>query len=139
MIEIQRYTEELDGLKMGQGFFEGWPNPPNEQIHRKILKGSYLSLVAVDTDKRCIVGFINAISDGVLSAYIPLLEVLPAYRKQGIGALLVKRVLDELSHIYMVDLCCDQELQDYYARLGMVKSHGMILRNYQAQGGHHGE
>ena len=93
--------------------------------------------MAADTDERCIVGFVNAISDGVLSAYIPSL-VLPAYQTR-IGAPLVKRVLDELSHIYMVDLCCDQELQDYYARLGMVKSHGMILRNYQAQGGHHGE
>ncbi|WP_338055248.1 GNAT family N-acetyltransferase [Shimazuella alba] len=32
-------------------------------------------------------------SDGVLSAYIPLLGVLPAYQNQGIGKILVESLL----------------------------------------------
>jgi len=135
VIAIKKYAQELDRLPLGSGFFEGWPNPPNQEVHRKILRDSYLSLVAVDTDEGMIVGFVNAISDGVLSAYIPLLEVLPAYRGQGIGADLVRTLLSMLQHLYMVDLCCDQDLHPYYARLGMFKSFGMIYRNYQAQAG----
>ena len=34
-----------------------------------------------------VVGFVTATSDGVLSAYIPFLEVVPAYRSRGIGSL----------------------------------------------------
>ena len=33
-----------------------------------------------------VVGFVTAISDGVLSAYIPLLEVLPEYQGAGSAA-----------------------------------------------------
>jgi hypothetical protein len=32
-----------------------------------------------------VVGFITAISDGVLTAYVPFLEVLPAHRRQGVA------------------------------------------------------
>ncbi|MFT4968487.1 MAG: ribosomal protein S18 acetylase RimI-like enzyme [Chitinophagales bacterium] len=32
-----------------------------------------------------VIGFINAISDKTLSAYLPLIEVLPSYQKQGVG------------------------------------------------------
>jgi predicted N-acetyltransferase YhbS len=67
-----------------------------------------------------VVGFITAISDGVLSAYIPLLEVLKPYQGQGIGGRLVQRMLDQLNGYYMIDLLCDPELESFYARFGMV-------------------
>ncbi|MCK9525230.1 MAG: GNAT family N-acetyltransferase [Limnochordia bacterium] len=135
MVIIKQYTDELDGIQLGAGFFEGWPNPPTQEAHRRILQKSYVAFVAVDTSAGRVVGFVNALSDGVLSAYIPLLEVLPDYRRRGIGANLVKAILGELKELYMLDLCCDQELQGYYEKLGMVKSYGMIHRNYQAQSG----
>jgi GNAT superfamily N-acetyltransferase len=37
------------------------------------------------------VGFITAITDGVLTTYLPQLEVLAEYRGQGIGSALVER------------------------------------------------
>ena len=75
-----------------------------------------------------VVGFITAISDGVLAAYIPLLEVLPDYRGQGIGTELVRRLLHKLNGLYMVDVLCDPGLQPFYARLGMLPSTGMMIR-----------
>ena len=63
--------------------------------------------LALDGD--AVVGFVTAASDGVLSAFIPLLEVLPAYRDRGIGAELVRRLLGQLDDLYMVDLCCDAD------------------------------
>lgn len=135
MAVIKQYTDELDGVELGLGFFEGWPNPPSQETHRRILQGSYLALVAVDSNKGQIVGFTNAVSDGVLSAYIPLLEVLPEYHNRGIGALLVRAIMEKLTEFYMIDLCCDEELQGYYEKFGMVKSYGMVHRNYQALDG----
>lgn len=115
------------------GFFVGWPNPPSNQSHFKILKGSYCFWAAIDKTKGNVVGFITAISDGVISAYIPLLEVLPEYQHAGIGGQLVMRMLDSLKGFYMVDLLCDEPLRDYYKKFGMSDATGSFLRNYEHQ------
>ncbi len=135
MIVYKFYSDELKHIEIEDGFFDGWPNPPSKETHRKILGNSYKSIVAIDDESNKIIGFINAISDGILSAYIPLLEVLPEYQKQGIGMKLVKKMLKELNDFYMIDLCCDKELQAFYERTGMIKSHSMIYRNYEYQCG----
>jgi ribosomal protein S18 acetylase RimI-like enzyme len=80
-----------------------------------------------------VVGFITAISDGVSAAYIPHLEVLPAYQGRGIGSELVRRMLARLRGLYMIDLTCDPDVQPFYARLGMRPSTGMLVRNYDRQ------
>jgi ribosomal protein S18 acetylase RimI-like enzyme len=133
-----RYTAKLDQISadmLNGGFFVGWPNPPSPEKHLELLKGSYKVILAIDETPNKVVGFINSISDGVLSAYIPLLEVLPEYQAKGIGQELVKRMLHELQDVYMVDLLCDEELQSYYDKLGMTKSQGMLIRNYDRQSG----
>lgn len=118
------------------GFFDGWPNPPSPETHLKLLRNStHVVLAVADTGQ--VVGFITAISDGVLCAYIPLLEVLPAYKGQGIGQELTRRMLQQLRDFYMIDLLCDPELQPFYGRLGMQKTTGMLVRNYVRQAGKH--
>lgn len=115
------------------GFFIGWPNPPSPETHLRILKGSSYVVLALDGEQ--VVGFITAVTDGVLTAYIPLLEVLPAYKAQGIGTQLVQRMLERLRNLYMVDLTCDSNLQPFYERFGMRPYSGMIMRNYDRQSG----
>lgn len=117
------------------GFFVGWPNPPAPATHLRILAGSRFIVLARDGADGPVVGFINAVGDGVLAAYIPLLEVLPAYQGRGIGQELVRRMLDLLREHYMIDLLCDADLQPFYARLGMRPATGMFLRNYDRQSG----
>ena len=82
-----------------------------------------------------VVGFITAVSDHVSCAYIPHLEVLPDYQGQGIGSELVRRMVEKLRHLYMIDLVCDPSLQSFYERLGMRPVVGMVLRNYDQQAG----
>ncbi|GIN40543.1 MULTISPECIES: GNAT family N-acetyltransferase [Heyndrickxia] len=131
------YKNSLEEVSsdMLNGFFVDWLNPPNQQTHLKLLKNSSKVVIAIDDKSNQVVGFITAISDGVLTAYIPLLEVLPEYKNKGIGKELVKRILKELDDIYMVDLCCDDDLVPYYEKFGMRKSNGMIVRNYEMQSG----
>ncbi|QFT87717.1 Acetyltransferase (GNAT) family protein [Bacillus sp. THAF10] len=132
-----RYTNNVDEItaEMLDGFFVGWPKSPNAEMHLKLLKNSSKVIFALDEDANQVIGFITAISDDVLSAYIPFLEVLPDYQHQGIGKELVRRMLKELEHIYMIDLCCDDELVSYYEKLGMIRSNGMLSRNYERQSG----
>jgi ribosomal protein S18 acetylase RimI-like enzyme len=131
------YKNTLDGItaNMLEGFFVDWPNPPSIETHLKLLQNSSHVIIAIDENTNQVVGFITAISDGVLSAYIPLLEVLPAHKSQGIGTELVGRMLKQLEHLYMIDLCCDDDLIPYYERFSMSKGTGMILRNYSRQSG----
>ncbi|WP_339217709.1 GNAT family N-acetyltransferase [Ornithinibacillus sp. FSL M8-0202] len=132
-----KYTNSLEGIteEMLQGFFVDWPNPPSPKTHLSLLEKSSHVVIAIDEEQNQVVGFITAISDGILSAYIPLLEVLPAYKTKGIGTKLVEHMLSDLSHLYMIDLACDDDLVPYYERFGMQKSTAMMLRNYDRQSG----
>lgn len=126
------YTTSTEGIgeNMLTGFFVGWPTPPSPAIHLQLLQQSDHVVIAQEDEK--VVGFITAISDGVLSAYIPLLEVLPSHQHHGIGSELVKRMLAQLEDLYMVDLCCDDSLKPFYERFDMRAGVGMIRRNYGA-------
>ena len=127
------YRDTVEGLEASQlvGFFVDWTSKPSPQVHLKILHGSSHVVVAIDEESDQVVGFVTAISDGVLSAYIPLLEVLPEYQDRGIGSELMRRILEQLDDLYMVDVLCDAELQAYYARFGMQRAVGMGIRRYE--------
>lgn len=101
--------------------------PPPER-HLEILRGSDYVVLAREGEGGRVVGFVTAISDGVLSAFIPLLEVLPERRGEGIGTELVRRMLVRLEEFYMVDLVCDPELETFYRRFEMMLLAGMSLR-----------
>ncbi len=132
-----RFVHSIDTISADQlhGFFVGWPNPPSPETHLAILRRSDAVVLAIDEETGSVVGFVNALSDGVLNAFIPLLEVLPAYQGRGIGSELVRRMLAQLGDLYAVDLLCDAEVQPFYARLGMIAGQGMMLRRYDRQVG----
>ena len=134
------YSDSSTGITPDQlaGFFVGWPNPPSPETHLRLLRGSDFVVLAIDEahDARGrVVGFITAITDGVLSAYLPHLEVLPAYQGRGIGSELVRRMLARLGGLYGIDLLCDPDVQPFYARLGLRPAVGMLVRNYARQAG----
>lgn len=130
-----RYADSIENIsaEMLEGFFVGWSNPPSRETLLKILGNSYVVIVAVDDSKEKVIGLINAISDGVLCAHIPLVEVLPQYRSKGIGKELVSRMLAKLKKFYGVSLICDEGLQSFYTRFGMSPGVGMNIRNYERQ------
>lgn len=132
MVTYADHTEGIAAVQL-QGFFEGWPEHPSPETHLKILKQSSHIVIAKDGDR--VVGFITAISDNVLCAYVPLLEVLPEYRGQGVGKELVRLMLLKLGDLYMIDLTCDSELRPFYLSLGMSAMTAMCKRNYQNQSG----
>ncbi|WP_218133686.1 GNAT family N-acetyltransferase [Lentzea fradiae] len=109
------------------GFFVGWPSPPSPARHLAALRGSYRVVVAWSGDT--VAGFVNMIGDGVLTGFVPWLEVRPEFQGRGIGTELVRRILAEGAHLYSVDLVCDDELRPFYERLGMTALTGMGVRN----------
>lgn len=131
------YTDNLDNIspQMLKGFFVEFSKRPSSERLYEMLNNSEYKILALDTEMNKVAGFINAISDHVLSAYIPLLEVLPAYQKQGIGKELLRRMIEKLDDYYMIDLCCDERMIKFYRKFGMKKMQAMSIRNYQNQSG----
>lgn len=132
-----RISSSLEGVSprdLDGGFWDGWPSHPSPERHLELLRGSLAIALAVEEDGR-VVGFANAVGDGVLTAYVPLLEVLPSHRGRGLGTRLVERLLDELEPCYMVDVACDDDVVPFYERLGFTRTNAMIRRDYGAQAG----
>jgi ribosomal protein S18 acetylase RimI-like enzyme len=128
------YETTLEGVREGDlvGFFVGWPTPRSPTKHLRLLHGSDFVVFAREAESERIVGFVTAVGDGVLSAFIPLLEVLPGYQGRGIGSDLVRRMLALFEGSYMIDLLCDDELVALYERFGMSRRVARALRNRDA-------
>ena len=77
----------------------------------------------------------NALTDGILCVYFPLLEVLPEFQQKGIGTELTRRMLERFKELYMVDLLCDTSVQPFYERLGIKPATGAALRQFDFQSG----
>jgi ribosomal protein S18 acetylase RimI-like enzyme len=132
---VIEYVDDPDSITTDQlrgGFFEGWPSPPGPELHLAHLQGAEQAVVAVDTATNQVVGFVTALGDGVMTAFIPLLEVLPEYRGRGIGGELMCRVLSRLGSRYSIDLVCDRELVGFYDRLGGRPGTAVMWRNRDA-------
>ena len=124
------YRDSLAGIAPGQlrGFFVGWQHPFPPETHLRMLAGSDLAQLAVDTTTGQVVGFVAALTDGVQGAFITLLEVRPAWQGQGIGQALMEQMLERLRHIQTIELMCDTDLVPFYERFGMKLTTGMVLR-----------
>ncbi len=124
------YSTGLDSIDPHglQGFFVGWTKPLTPEDHYRILQNSQYIVIATDQHTKKVVGFINALSDRIKFAFIPMLEVLPDYQGIGIGTELMRRLLAEVSHLDCIDLSCDENLQKFYEKFGMIKHHAMLIR-----------
>ncbi len=132
-LTYQTTAEGLTSDQLDGEFFEGWVDPPSPETLLRILQSSTHVVVAVRNEK--VIGFVTALSDGILSAFITLLEVVPDEQDKGIGHSLINQLMDDIGDLYMVDLVCDANLSRFYAELGFATTTGMSRRNYAMQSG----
>ena len=91
---------------------------------------SSMVALAVDEASGRVVGFATALTDGVLSAHITLVEVLPGYRRRGIGSALVRRLLDRFGDLYAVAVVCDAELLPFCQVCGFTPVAAAVRRRH---------
>lgn len=132
-LEYRTTARGLTPDQLEGGFFDGWPDPPSPETMLRILDASDHVVIAVRDEK--VIGFVTAITDGVLAAFITLLEVLPEHHGKGIGHSLINQMMSQIGDIYMVDLVCDANLSRFYAELGFATATGMSRRDYAMQSG----
>jgi GNAT superfamily N-acetyltransferase len=107
-------------------FFDGWPTPPSLERRLAALAGASIVALAYDDDR--LVGFATLLSDGALMSSLSLLEVIPPWRGRGVGAALVRLVVQAGGDRYGVDVVCDDDVAGFYERLGFQPVRGMVLR-----------
>lgn len=133
MIRYSTDVDALDVTHLDRPFFVGWPDPPDPTTHLRILRGARHVVVAIEESS--VVGFVTAVGDGVLGAFISLLEVTPHHQGRGIGSALVRHLLDEIGPLYAVDAVCDPEVVGFYERLGFRGGIAVSRRDYRLQAG----
>ena len=83
--------------------------------HRKAFEASYTSVFAYSNGQ--LVGFGRAISDGAYQAAVYEMAVVPEFQKQGIGARILKAILDRLPDCNVI-LYASPGKEDFYRKLG---------------------
>ena len=85
---------------------------------------SHKVITAWDGDK--LVGLMNALSDGIMTAYFHYLLVRPEYHKLGIGRTLVSKMLAEYSDYARKILIAYEQETEFYKQCGFVVGDGKV-------------
>ena len=90
---------------------------------------SHSDKVITAWDGEKLVGLINSIADGSLTAYIPYMLVNPDYQKQGIGKKLVRMIVLKYESYERIVLLTEKDTVDFYRKCGFLDArsiHSMI-------------
>jgi ribosomal protein S18 acetylase RimI-like enzyme len=99
----------------------GWTKKvESPELFAKSVLASQIALVA--EDRRRIVGFLRAITDGIFNGYISMVAVAPDYRRSGVGSALVHAAVESNSDITWVLRAERDGVYDFYRSLGFEKS-----------------
>lgn len=132
---IREYTEykEQEILNLYQSV--GWSNyTQNPEMLKNAYEHSLKIIGAYDEDK--LVGIIRVVGDGYSIIYIQDILVLPEYQHQGIGTLLMKKVLDDYAQVYQKVLFTDdtEKTKQFYQSVGFVMDTDMDCRAFTKMG-----
>ena len=85
----------------------------------KALQNSETVISAWDGEK--LIGLINAIDDGELTAYAHYLLVNPDYQKMGIGRELIDRLKKRYEgYLYLILIAENKDVQHFYEKMGFA-------------------
>jgi GNAT superfamily N-acetyltransferase len=128
-IEIQ-LVQAWDEVEIADLYRAGgwWKEEYDQKELPRLIRGSFLFVVAVDKKTGRAVGMGRVISDGVSDGYIQDLVVLPENRKAGIGAqivsTLVKNCVDQ--GISWIGLIAEPDTEKFYQPFGFRPMAGHI-------------
>jgi ribosomal protein S18 acetylase RimI-like enzyme len=121
--------KELEPNSLGDLFLSvDWPLGHQPDKLRRAFSRSDQVITAWDGEK--LVGLVNAIADGSMTAFIPYLLVNPAYQKQGIGKTLMKMILSAYEGYERIVLLTEKDTVDFYQRCGFFDAqeiHPMMI------------
>lgn len=118
-MEIREYTsykeEEILGLYAGVGWTAYTDHP---ETLKKGFENSMLTLAAYEGER--LLGLIRTVGDGQTIVFIQDILVFPEYQRKGVGAALMRAVLDRYGHVRQIKLTTDNtpETIGFYTAMG---------------------
>ncbi len=95
----------------------GWVSGKYPERLKAALDGSHTVFCAWDGDT--LVGLVNAISDGELTAYIHYLLVRPEYQSKGIGGRLIEMMSERYKgYLYLILAADSPKAEKFYEKHG---------------------
>jgi GNAT superfamily N-acetyltransferase len=114
----------------------GWSRPVNEEELREVLEAGP-AVGAWDGER--LVGFVRALSDGHLAAYVEDVMVHQDYRRGGVGDLIMSRLLTEIKRSANVSLFCERPVARFYERNGFRAAFYVLMQRSVEEGQHAAE
>ena len=109
-------TEEVIELYQANG----WSSAEKPFQLMNGLRNSHTLVTARHSGK--LVGLGNAISDGHLVVYYPHMLVHPLQHRQGIGRLMMEKLLEKYSSFHQQMLTADGDAIEFYKRMGFKRA-----------------
>jgi ribosomal protein S18 acetylase RimI-like enzyme len=118
MIEIEyRFTKDFTAESLESLFLSvGWSSGHYPQKLVLAMRNS-ATVISAWSDGH-LVGLINAMDDGVMTAYIHFLLIKPDFQDKGIGHELVKRMTEHYSEFLRLVLIAYEKELGFYERQG---------------------
>jgi len=95
-----------------------WASKRRIQNIEKMLER--LDVFVTIRDEEELIGFGRALTDGIYRALIDDIIVDKNYQKQGLGKMIVDRLIDQLYEVEEVFLNTNPEQEDFYKKLGFT-------------------
>ncbi|MDD1698956.1 MAG: GNAT family N-acetyltransferase [Methanoregula sp.] len=123
--------EDIANLYRAGGW---WKEEYNPRELPRLIRGSFLFVVAVDRKTGHAVGMGRVISDGVSDGYIQDLVVLPEYRKTGIGAQIVSTLVKNCVEqgISWIGIIAEPDTEKFYLPLGFHPMEGHVPLKFRS-------
>jgi GNAT superfamily N-acetyltransferase len=137
-IEIKTHRERPIPPRSVRELYEhvSWSRPANEEELREGLEAGP-AVGAWDGER--LVGFVRALSDGYLAAYVEDVMVHQDYRRGGVGDRLMSRLLTEIKRSANVSLFCERPVARFYERHGFRATSYMLMQRSVEEGQHTAE
>lgn len=123
MVIDYRWTQEFEVEALETLFLSvGWSSGRHPQLVRQALLQSHSVCSAWDGEQ--LVGLMNALSDGIMTAYSHYLLVLPAYQGKGVGRALALAMRERYRDVARLTLIAMDEAIGFYERCGFQVGQG---------------
>ena len=96
-----------------------WTDKRTPETIRAMLDNTSIILTVREGDR--VIGFARVVTDDLLRAFIEDVIVDEAYRRQGIGAEIMRLLMERLAHVEEVILACEDHLLPFYGRFGFER------------------